>query len=96
MPRPSAFTTVVLSLCAVAFLGGCRTVYSDMYSPKRNYFKPVKDKPKPTEFLPEPVPSTPLPTTAPPLEAPPAVPPPADVAPAPLPADPAAPAIPDL
>ena len=53
MLRPSAFATVFLSLCAVALLGGCRTIYSDTYSPRRNYFKPVKEQPKAPEVLPD-------------------------------------------
>jgi hypothetical protein len=73
MLRPSTFATVFLSLCAVALFGGCGTIYSDMYSPRRNYFKPVKDKPKPAEVLPETTITTPLPPT---LPAPPPVPPP--------------------
>ena len=92
MPRPSTFATVFLSLCAVALLGGCtRTIYSDMYSPRRNYFKPVKEQPKPTEVLPTttlPSPSVPpsvpstVPAIPPPTVAPPDLPPPV---PAPVP-----------
>ena len=92
MPRPSTFAAVFLSLCAVALLGGCtRTIYSDMYSPRRNYFKPVKEQPKPTEDLPTttlPSPSVPpsvpstVPAIPPPTVAPPDLPPPV---PAPVP-----------
>ena len=49
---PAIFLT-----CSVVF-SGCKTIYSDVYSPRRNHFIPVKTKPKP-----EP---TPLIDTAPP------------------------------
>ena len=95
MPRPSTFATILLGLCAVAFFAGCHTIYSDMYSPKRNYFKPVKDQPKPPEVLPDATLTTPLIPSAPPAVPPPPA-PPLEAAPAPAPADPAAPAIPGL
>ena len=37
--------------CSVVF-SGCKTVYSDMYSPRRNHFIPVKEKPKPEPVIP--------------------------------------------
>ncbi len=57
MPRPSFTALIALSTFAVISLAGCKTIYTDMYRPKRNHFKPEKEKPKPTELLPD---ATPL------------------------------------
>ena len=43
---PAIFLT-----CSLVF-SGCKTVYSDMYSPRRNHFIPVKAKPKPEPVIP--------------------------------------------
>ena len=79
---PAIFLT-----CTVVF-SGCKTVYSDRYSPRRNHFIPVKEKPKPVPVI-APTETTPLPgTDLPGLGLPPAAPPSA-----PAPAD--APAMPE-
>lgn len=88
MPRPSFTSVIALSLFAVVSLAGCKTIYTDMYRPTRNHFKPEKEKVKPTDVLP----------TTPSLDAAP-LPAPAPQAPglepaAPGAADPAAPAAP--
>ena len=84
---PAIFLT-----CSVVF-SGCKTVYSDMYSPRRNHFKPVKEKPKPEPVI------APTETTPPPgtdlLGLPPAAPPSAPMD-APMPAPDAAAPIPGL
>lgn len=94
MFRPSFTAALLLSLFAVASFTGCKTIYSDTYSNKRNYFKPEKDAARPSELLPESAPldaSTPPappppgldPTVAPPVDgAAPAAPPPAGAPPA--------------
>lgn len=53
MLRPSITATIALSLFAVTGLTGCKTIYTDMYRPKRNHFKPDKETARPTELLPE-------------------------------------------
>ncbi|MEQ1858797.1 MAG: hypothetical protein ABMA13_02555 [Chthoniobacteraceae bacterium] len=96
MPRPSFTALIALSLLAAVSLTGCKTIYSDMYSSRRNYFKPEKDTPKPSDLLPMELPpdSAPAPALMPPGLDPAAPPMPApDAAPgAPAPA----PAIPGL
>jgi hypothetical protein len=96
MPRQLRliFPATLLASCVV--FSGCKTVYSDMYSPRRNYFVPPKEKPKEIsipieEIAPPSTPETPagLLPPAPPSAAPVTPPPPA-------PADPALPAIPGL
>jgi len=90
MFRPSI---IALSLLAALSFTGCRTMYHDMYSPRRSYFKPEKDTPRPSEVLP-------LPSVSP--NTPPAAQPPsfdgmaAPSTPAPAPAPEAAPMIPGL
>jgi hypothetical protein len=75
MSRPSTTAAAALVLLAAIAFSGCRTVYTDMYRPRKSYFKPVKDQPKPDEVLPPSV-ETPVETTTPvqPVEPPPAVP----------------------
>ena len=73
-------------ICSVVF-SGCKTVYSDMYSPRRNHFVALKEKPKPEPAI------TPTETTMPagtdlpglglPPAAPPSAPAPADAPPMP-------------
>ena len=63
MLRPSnntlvrALALVVLASPALG-LTGCKTIYTDVYRPKRNYFKPEKVTPKAADVLP-PVPGEP-------------------------------------
>jgi hypothetical protein len=56
MSRPNRlFFLVPLFACSLSFVG-CGTMYDDMYSPRRTYFKPDPEKPKtlaPTELPPE-------------------------------------------
>jgi len=59
MLRPSLTAKIALSLIAAAGLTGCKTIYSDTYSSKRNYFKPEKEQARPTELLPESTPTLP-------------------------------------
>lgn len=89
MPRPSVIVSIASLLLAVFSLSACKTIYTDMYRPKRNYFKPEKETPKPAEVLP---PATsldsipPAPAAAPGLDPAPAGElPAADPAPAPIP-----------
>ncbi len=88
---PAIFLT-----CSLVF-SGCRTIYSDTYSPRRNHFIPVKTKPKPD--LAPPIDTAPPPgADIPNLGLPPVAPPSAPMeAPAPaMPEAGAAPAIPGL
>jgi hypothetical protein len=93
MPRPSITVAISSLLFAVFSLSACKTIYTDMYRPKRNYFKPEKATPKPAEVL---LPSTPIesapaaPAAAPGLDPVPAGVPgaPGEAAPAPAPAIP--------
>ena len=85
---PAIFLT-----CSVVF-SGCKTVYSDMYSPRRNHFIPVKAKPKPEPVV-TPIETTPAGTDLPGLGLPPAAPPAAPMD-APAPAMPEAAPIPGL
>ena len=90
MLRPS-----IIALCLITAVSvvGCESSYRRMYSPKRSYFVPEKEEPRPTEILPPPTVVAPA---TDPLAAP-VAPPPVDMAPAPAPApDAAAPAIPGL
>jgi hypothetical protein len=77
MSRPSITALAALTLLVAFAATGCKTIYTDTYRSKRNYFKPPEDKPRPTEVLP---PIGPQGAGGPP---PPdlAVPPPVDVAP---------------
>ena len=80
MSRPVRYIIPATFLSISLVFTGCKTIYSDTYSPRRNHFIPVKPKPKPEPLLPviEPV-------TAPGadlLGLPPAAPPSAPVAPA--------------
>jgi len=87
------FPVTLLAICVLS--SGCDTVYSDMYSPRRNYFVPPKEK----------KPEVPIPleeTVTTPADAPGVLPPPAPSAaplipPAPTtPPDPTQPVIPGL
>lgn len=53
MLRPSSLLSVALLLCTATGFVGCKTIYTDMYRPKKNYFKPEKDSKKKGEVLPE-------------------------------------------
>src|SRR4051812_34952008 len=70
MFRPRSPIWLTLAAAAV-LLPGCRTMYSDIYAPKRNFYKPPVEKP--TVILPETTTTTPVT----PQPAVPAVPPPA-------------------
>ena len=90
MSRPVCSIIPATFLALSLVLSGCKTIYSDMYSPRRNHFIPVKQPPKKVEAV--------APLTEPePTPPPPGLPPPAPVPAAPLepamPADPAAPAM---
>jgi hypothetical protein len=90
MLRPSNTVAISILLFAAFSLSACKTIYTDMYSPKRNYFKPEKETPKPAEVLPSgalPEVPAPAPAAAPGLDAAPA-PAPTEPAPAPVPAIP--------
>lgn len=89
---PAIFLT-----CSLVF-SGCKTIYSDVYSPRRNHFIPVKTKPKPEPTVPLIDTAAPAGTDIPTLGLPPAAPPSAPMdAPAPaMPDAGAAPAIPGL
>ena len=83
MSRPVSYL-IPATLLSISFVfTGCKTIYSDVYAPKRNHFIPVKDKPKPEPLTPLldtlPPPSSDLP----PLGLPPAEPPSPAPAPAP-------------
>ena len=78
MFRPTRCAVAFVSLSAMC-LAGCKTIYSDMYSPRRSYFKPTPEKSKPAaELLPPSAPTT-VPATdlVPPPTLPDAAPPPA-------------------
>jgi hypothetical protein len=77
MFRPSRFFVPVAIIVSSLALSACKTIYTDVYSPKRNHFKPVSEAPKLDEQLP---PEAPPPAG----DAPPAPPPSAPV-PMPLP-----------
>lgn len=97
MPRPSSVLSVALLLSTTFGLVACKTIYTDMYRPKRNYFKPVKETPKPADVLPAPKPVdalTPLPGA--PAPAAPGLDPLAPAPGAPAAPAPAVPAIPGL
>lgn len=81
MSRPARFTFLATLLAFGLTLSGCKTVYGDMYSPKRSRFVPTKPKPAVTKEPPIPTfdttpaptilpPSTPLPTPPAPEPAP--------------------------
>jgi hypothetical protein len=88
MLRPSFLSSLALVAFAAVAFTGCRTMYSEMYSPKRNRFVPEKEEPKTLDLLPPPAPA---PVDATPPGLPPAVPPPVDA-----PAAPMAPTLPPL
>ncbi len=92
MSRPVRFFIPAIFVSFTLAATGCKTVYSDMYSPRRNHFIPKKEKPKAAPEIPV-LETTPTTTPAPDLGLPPAAP---TSAPAPVaPAD-AAPMIPGL
>ena len=93
MPRQLRliFPATLLAICVV--FSGCKTVYSDMYSPRRSYFVPPKVKAP--EDIPTPVETT-APTTTPETPAGLLPPAPPSAAPVTAPADAALPAIPGL
>lgn len=74
MSRHARFIIPAILLTSSLFMSGCKTVYSDIYSPRRNHFVRVKDKPKPEPVAPvvEPQPAG---TDLPGLGLPPAAPP---------------------
>ena len=77
MPRFSLTAPVALAAFALFAFAGCRTMYSDVYSPRRNHFKPVKEKPAVTDLIAPPTtgaaPSG-EPIAPPPIEAAPGIP----------------------
>jgi hypothetical protein len=80
MSRPARFTFLTTLLAFGLTLSGCKTVYSDMYSPKRSRFVPTKVKPAvTTEPQLPPIEATPAPSLLPPPAA--GVTPPTPVAP---------------
>ena len=96
MSRPVRYLIPATLLSISLVFTGCKTIYSDTYSPKRNHFIPVKAKPKPAPIVPLDTAPAPAPAAdLPPLGLPP-VPPVAPTEPAPMPADGAAPMIPGL
>jgi hypothetical protein len=44
MPRLSPLPQLVLLACAAALPVGCKTIYSDAYSPRGNHFVPPPEK----------------------------------------------------
>jgi hypothetical protein len=94
MPRPASYLIPAIFLSISLVFTGCKTIYSDTYSPRRNHFVPLPPKPKPQPLEPlldaEPAPSSDLP----PLGLPPPAPSSAPVE-TPMPADGAAPMTPD-
>ena len=92
MSRPVCHIIPATFLSLSLVFAGCKTIYSDTYSPRRNHFIPVKEKPKKTEPIAplEPEPAPPSGLGLPPIAPPPVTP----VEPA-MP-DGAAPAIPGL
>ena len=96
MSRPACYIIPATFLSISLVFTGCKTIYSDTYSPRRNHFIPVKSKakaeaPAPLLNAAPPAPGTDI---LPPL--PPAAPPSAPVETPPMPADGAAPMIPGL
>ena len=89
MSRHARFIIPAILLTSSLFVSGCKTVYSDMYSPRRNHFVRVKEKPKPEPVAPV-IDTPPAGTDLPGLGLPPAAPPSAPAmpdagAPAPIP-----------
>jgi hypothetical protein len=86
MSRPSITALAALTLLAAFAATGCKTIYTDTYRPKRNYFKPPQEKPKPTDVLPPAAPQDAGGPPPPDVGLPPAAPPQGDMgAPAPEP-----------
>ena len=97
MSRPVRYIIPATLLSLSLVFTGCKSIYSDTYSPRRNHFIPVKPKPKPAPVVPLDAAPPPAPAAdLPPLGLPPAAPPSAPVEPVPMPADGAAPMIPGL
>ena len=92
MSRPARYIIPAILLSVSLPFTGCKTIYSDSYSPRRNHFIPVKEKPKPEPIAPV-IEATPPPAGGE-LGLPPVAPSSAPVAPA-MP-DGGAPAIPGL
>ena len=94
MSRPVCHIIPATFLSLSLVFSGCKTIYSDTYSPRRNHFIAVKEKPKKTE----PIPALTEPEPAPPggLGLPPIAPPPVTPMEPVMPADGAAPPIPGL
>jgi hypothetical protein len=44
MSRPSPLPRFLILACVAALPVGCKTVYSDVYSPRRNYYHPPVEK----------------------------------------------------
>ena len=92
MPRLFPLPQLTFLVCAAALPVGCKTVYSDVYSPRGNHFVPPKEKKielpvdkkaneaQPVQAIPAPAAPDPnaLPglPPAPAMDAPPALPPP--------------------
>ena len=60
MSRPARIIISATFLSISLVFTGCKTIYSDVYSPSRNHFVPVKEKPKPA--LPPIIDTTPAPS----------------------------------
>ena len=96
MSRPVRYIIPATLLSISLVFTGCKTIYSDTYSPRRNHFIPVKAKPKAEPITPI-IDTAPVPgSDIPPLGLPPAAPPSAPVETPPMPGDGAAPMIPGL
>lgn len=98
MSRPVRYIIPAIFLSASLCFTGCKTIYSDTYSPRRNHFIPLKPKPKAEPIAPvieaEPAPGTDLSPLGLPPAAPTSAPAPTDAPP--MPTDGAAPMIPGL
>ena len=98
MSRPARYIIPATFLSIGIVFTGCKTIYSDTYSPRRNHFVAVKEKPKLLAV--EPLLDAALPPSSDlGLGLPPAAPPSAPVVPAdaaPMPDGGAAPVIPGL
>lgn len=64
MLRPSATVAIASLLFALFSLSACKTIYTDTYRSKKNYFKPEKETPRPAEVLPSMTPTEGAPDAA--------------------------------
>ena len=64
MSRPPALVFSITFAACTVLMSGCKTTYSDMYSPRRSHFVPKKEKPAATSIpLEDTNPSRPVDTT---------------------------------